>query len=149
MKTIHIIKLSIQAALLVTSLILCASAAALSMRSPPRAYRLSLNLAAIALAITMMGAWAPDPPFWPRMGFAWQFDNGWHIAFDFRWFFVQPLLLAARLVCWSLGGIEHLRVPLNYSTELTRARRSDQSAFVSPWRLARAVHPDRSEELQQ
>ena len=103
MKTIHIIKLSIQAALLLTSLILCASAAALSMRSPPRAYRLSLSLAAMALAITMMGAWAPDPPLWPRMGFAWQFDNGWHIAFDFRWFFVQPLLLAVAtcvLVTW-------------------------------------------------
>ena len=103
MKTIHILKLSIQAALLLTSLILCASAAALSMRSPPRAYRLSLSLAAMALAITMMGAWAPDPPLWPRMGFAWQFDNGWHIAFDFRWFFVQPLLLAVAtcvLVTW-------------------------------------------------
>ena len=103
MKTIHIIKISIQVALLLTSLALCASAAALSMRSPPRAKRLSLSLAAIALAITMMGAWAPDPPLWPRMGFAWQFDNGWHIAFDFRWFFVQPLLLAVAtcvLVTW-------------------------------------------------
>jgi hypothetical protein len=103
MKTIHIIKLSIQAALLLASLILCASAAAFSMRSPPRAYRLSLGLAAIALAIMMMGAWAPDPPFWPRMGFAWQFDNGWHIAFDFRWVFVPPLLLAVAtclLVTW-------------------------------------------------
>jgi hypothetical protein len=101
MKTIHIIKLSIQAALLLTSLILCASAAVLSMRSPPRAYRLSLSLAAIALGIAVMGVWAPDP--WPRMGFAWQSDNGWQIAFDFRWFFVQPLLLAVAtgvLVTW-------------------------------------------------
>jgi hypothetical protein len=103
MKTIHIIKLSIQAALLLTSLILCAWAGALSMCSPPRAYRLSLSLAAIALAIAMMGVWAPDPPLWPRMGFAWQSDNGWQIAFDFKWFFVGPLLLAVVtcvLVTW-------------------------------------------------
>jgi hypothetical protein len=103
MKTIHIIKLSIQAALLLTSLILCASAGALSLRSPPRAYRLSLSLAGIALAIAMMGVWAPDPPLWPRMGFAWQSDEGWQIAFDFRWFFLQPLLLAVVtcvLVTW-------------------------------------------------
>jgi hypothetical protein len=101
MKTIHIIKLSIQAALLLTSLILCASAAVLSMCSPPRAYRFSLSVAAIAVAIAIMGVWAPDP--WPRMGFAWEFDNGSHIAFDFRWFFVQPLLLAVAtcvLVIW-------------------------------------------------
>jgi len=103
MKTIHIVKLSIQAALLLTSLILCASAAALSMRSPPRACRLCNSLAAIALAISILGAWAPDPPFWPRMGFAWQFDNGCHIAFDFRWFFLPPLFLAIAtcvLVSW-------------------------------------------------
>lgn len=101
MKTIHIIKLSIQAAFLLTSLVLCASAAALSMCSPPRAYRFSLTFAAIALAIAIMGVWAPDP--WPRMGFAWRFDNGWQIAFDFRWFFVPPLLLAVAtcaLVTW-------------------------------------------------
>ena len=110
MKTIHIIKLSIQAVLLLTSLILCASAAALSMRSSPRASRLSLSLAAMALAITMMGAWAPDPPLWPRMGFAWQFDNGWRIAFDFRWFFVPPLLLAVAtcvLVTWRYRTPHH------------------------------------------
>jgi hypothetical protein len=103
MKTIHLIKLSIQAALLLTSLIFSASAAALSMRSPPRAYRLSLSLAVIALAISIVGLWAPDPPLWPRMGFAYEFDNGWHIAFDFRWFFVQPLLLAltsCALITW-------------------------------------------------
>ena len=103
MKTIHIIKLSLQAGLLLASLILCASAAVLSMRSPVRAYRLALSLAATALGITIMGVWAPDPPLWPRMGFAWQFDNGWHIAFDFRWFFLHPLLLAVAtcvLVTW-------------------------------------------------
>lgn len=103
MKTIHIVKLSIQAALLLTSLILSVSAAVLSMRSPVRAFRFALGLATIALAITIMGVWAPDPPLWPRMGFAWQFDNGWHIAFDFRWFFLHPLLLAAAacvLVTW-------------------------------------------------
>jgi len=103
MKTIHIIKLSIQAALLLTSLILCASACVLSMRNPPRAYRLSLTLAVVALAIAMIGVWAPDPPLWPRMGFAWQFDHGGQIAFDFRWFFLQPLVLAVTtgvLVAW-------------------------------------------------
>jgi len=30
----------------------------------------------------------------------------------------------------------------NYGMELTRASRSDQSEFVSPWRLAWVAHPD-------
>src|SRR5437667_8318546 len=93
MTTIHIIKLSVQAALLSLSLVLCASATALSIRSPSRGFRLSLILAAIALAIAIIGVWAPIS-FWPRMGFSWQFANGWHIAFDFRWCFLLSLLLA-------------------------------------------------------
>jgi hypothetical protein len=103
------IKLSVQAALLLCSLILCAAATALSFRSPSRRYRLSLILAAIALAIAVMGVWAPVS-FWPRMGFSWRFANGWHIAFDFRWCFILPLLLAAgtcALVAWRHRKADH------------------------------------------
>ncbi len=109
MTTLHLIKLSVQAALLLSSLILCVTAIALSIRSPLRCFRLSLILAAIALAIGVMGVWAPIS-FWPRMGFSWQFANGWHIAFDFRWCFVLPLLLAAGtgvLVAWRHQRSHH------------------------------------------
>src|SRR5262245_50606301 len=93
MTNLHLIKLSVQAALLLSSLIFCASAAALSIRSPTRRFRLSFILASIALAIGVMGVWAPVS-FWPRMGFSWQFANGSHISFDFRWCFLLPLLVA-------------------------------------------------------
>jgi hypothetical protein len=109
MTTIHIIKLLVQAGLLLTSLILCASATALSIRSPSRCFRVSFVLAAIALAIAVMGVWAPVS-FWPRMGFSWQFANGWHISFDFRWYFILPLLLAGGtcvLVAWRHQRFHH------------------------------------------
>src|SRR6266404_2243915 len=94
MTTIHIIKLSVQVVLLLSRLILCASATALSIRSPSRSFRLSVILAAIALVIGVLGVWAPVS-FWPRMGFSWRFANGWHLSFDLRWCFLLPLLLAA------------------------------------------------------
>src|SRR5262245_56496883 len=93
MTTAHIIKLSVQAAFLLSSLILCAWAAALSFHNPSRRFRLTVGLAAIALSIGIMGVWA-SISFLPGMGFSWQFANGWHVVFDFRWCFILPLLLA-------------------------------------------------------
>jgi hypothetical protein len=107
-KTIHIVKLSVQSGFLLSSLILCASAIALSIRNPFRRFRLAIVLATIALGITVMGVWAPVS-FWPRMGFAWQFSNGWHISFDCRWLFVLPMLIAVAtcaLVAWRRGRLE-------------------------------------------
>src|SRR5688572_18218896 len=109
MKTLHIIKLSIQAAFLLSSLTLCASAAALSIRNPRRRSRLSFILAAIALAIGVMGVWAPVS-FWPRMGFSWQFSDGRNVSFDFRWCFVLPVMLAVGtcvLVAWRHRRSHH------------------------------------------
>ena len=119
MTTLHIIKLLVQAALLLSSLILCASAVAVSMRSPARGFRLSLILATIALAIGVIGVWAPVS-VWPRMGFSWQLANGWHISFDFRWCFILPLLLAigtSVLVAWR-----H-RKSLDPADKMSRANR--------------------------
>src|SRR5438270_13854701 len=102
MTSLHVIKLSIQAGFLMSSLVLCACATGISIRSPARGFRLALLLGAIALAICVIGFWAPIP-IWPRMGFSWTFANGWHIDFDFRWCFLHPLLLAIAtcvLVAW-------------------------------------------------
>src|SRR5262245_53352728 len=109
MTPLHLIKLSGQAALMLCSLLLCAWATALSIRSPSRCFRPCLILAVIALGIGFMGVWAPIS-FWPRMGFSWQFANGWHIAFDFRWCFIPPLLIAGgtcALVVWRHRRSRH------------------------------------------
>ena len=93
MTSVHVTKLSIQAGYLLLSLILSVLAATLSMRNPSRFFRRALVFAITALLIGVMGVWAPVS-FWPRMGFAWTFANGLHIAFDFRWCFLLPLVLA-------------------------------------------------------
>jgi hypothetical protein len=50
----------------------------------------------------------------------------------------------SRPAWWSLGGIGHLTMPLNYSLERTRTSRSGRFEFVAQWRLVRAAQPGRS-----